>query len=125
MPGTSSGLVPHVQITLPDGETAQSDDEKANRRLSDAIGRELTLVPINSTGPVDRGARAPRNWHAESEERMLLGLTADEAIPDRSDLKNEFAKTSSPLGSFIDAFPVNILTILDALSPDSFAGSKS
>ena len=46
LPGTSAGLVPHVAITLPDGRTVNSDDTRVNARLSDAVGREVTLLPL-------------------------------------------------------------------------------
>lgn len=36
--GSNTGAVPHVEITLPDGNTVRSDDDKVHAALSDALG---------------------------------------------------------------------------------------
>ena len=45
---------PNVEVTLPDGTCVSSDDPGAARRLSDALGREVTLEAL---GPRARNRR--------------------------------------------------------------------
>src|SRR6267142_864442 len=36
------GVIPHVDITLPNGTTTSSDDPKVNSRLSEVLGKSVT-----------------------------------------------------------------------------------
>lgn len=117
LPGTNAGLVPHVEITLPDGTTINSDDAHINRRLSDAIGRELTLLPLKpaaETAHLRQGPGALETGDIESEMRMLFGLADNEPLPDLSAmppaLVRELGELSAPRGTYFDAFPIDILT---------------
>src|SRR5579871_1349057 len=51
--GTSAGTVPHVEITLPDGTRVRSDESYVNDRLSEALGRKITLWPLQPAENAD------------------------------------------------------------------------
>lgn len=117
LPGTDAGLVPHVAITLPDGTTVNSDDTQINRRLSDAMGRELTLWPLkpeHETEHLRQGAGAMVTGDMESEIRMLFGLLPDEPLPDMrrlpAHLMRELGELAAPKGTYFDTFPIDVLT---------------
>ncbi|GAD50297.1 hypothetical protein NT2_08_00840 [Caenibius tardaugens NBRC 16725] len=117
LPGTDAGLVPHVAITLPDGTTVNSDDSRVNQRLSDAIGKEVTLWSLRPEQEVEhlrQGAGAMETGDLESEMRMLFGLNADEPLPDLKDLPphlmRELSELAAPRGTYFDTFPIDILT---------------
>ncbi len=117
LPGTDAGLVPHVEITLPDGATVCSDDRRVNQRLSDAIGRSLTLWSLKPVDEIEHlrfGPDALETGDAQSELRMLFGLTDDEPLPDLSRVPprmlRELSELAAPPGTYFDAFPIDILT---------------
>ena len=117
LPGTDAGLVPHVAITLPDGTTVNSDDSRINQRLSDAMGRELTLwprKPDDDDAHLRQGAGALETGDMGSEMRMLFGLLPDEPLPDMrgmpAHLVRELSEFAAPKGTYFDAFPIDVLT---------------
>ena len=117
LPGTDAGLVPHVEITLPDGSTVNSDDTQVNRRLSDAMGRDLTLWslrPEHETEHLRQGAGAMVTGDMDSEIRMLFGLLPDEPLPDMrglpAHLMRELGELAAPKGTYFDTFPIDVLT---------------
>ncbi|OCC23310.1 hypothetical protein MB02_11775 [Croceicoccus estronivorus] len=117
LPGTDAGLVPHVEITLPDGSRVNSDDTRVNQRLSDAIGKHLTLWPRMPDDEVEhlrQGQEALVTGSMDSEIRMLFGLQEGEPLPDMSrlppHLMRELSELGAPRGTYFDAFPIDILT---------------
>ncbi len=115
--GTDAGLVPHVEISLPDGSTVCSDDTLVNRKLSDAIGRDLTLWSLKPPGEIEHlrlGPNALITGDATTEWRMLFGLQDGEPMPDFSAMSpallRELAELAAPRGTYFDAFPFNIIT---------------
>lgn len=117
LPGTDAGLVPHVEITLPDQSTVNSDDPNVHRRLSDAIGKDVTLLSLRPDDQVDHlrpGAGALVTGSMESEIRMQFGLEDFEPLPDMSrlppHLMRELSELGAPRGTYFDAFPIDILT---------------
>lgn len=117
LPGTDAGLVPHVEITLPDGATVRSDDREVDRRLSDAIGRPLTLWSLKPDDQVEHlrlGPKAMVTGDLQSEMRLLFGLDDDEPLPDLSGippkLLRELGELAAPRGTYFDAFPIDLLT---------------
>ncbi|WP_380872466.1 molybdenum cofactor biosysynthesis protein [Sphingomonas sp. DBB INV C78] len=117
LPGTSAGLVPHVAITLPDGSTINSDDDRVHHRLSDAMGKDLTLMSLKPDDEIDHlrlGPEALVTGSMETEIRMLFGLTDNEPLPDMSQLPpalmRELSELGAPRGTYFDAFPIDILT---------------
>ena len=117
LPNTDAGLVPHVAITLPDGSTVNSDDSQINRRLSEAMGRELTLWPLKPEHEIEhlrQGSGALETGDMESEMRMLFGLLPTEPLPDMRglppSLMRELSELAAPRGTYFDAFPIDVLT---------------
>lgn len=129
----NGGVIPHVDITLPDGSRIGSDDERVNSHLSKVMEKELTLwprQPASDTAHYRRAGKsarfAGRLSRLSSFRSLLPTLTSfgtmnrqlremfsrepDEPIPDISVLPPEVLEFTSPLGTYFDAFPVNVLT---------------
>ena len=116
----SSGELPAVEITLPDGSTVRSDASDIDQALSAALGREVTLAnaapddfTIDQYHPDIEGAD-PRGRRGTIAEQKLGSAFFAEAGMD------------SPVaaGAFFDLFPVTVLTTstlnqLSKLQPDS------
>lgn len=97
--------LPHVRITLPDGTIVRTDDSKASRVLSEALGHESTLETVAPPAPV-------------LEELWLDGSPDGRAVTDEV-----FAK-GSPAGTFFDFGAVHLVTTstlarLSELAPES------
>lgn len=118
LPDTKAGFVPHVEITLPDGDTVNSDDPSAARRLSDAVGRAVHLIPLRPEHESDH-LRHVEGWmetgDITSEMRMLFGLTPDEPMPDMTampaDMMSKLLEYVAPPGTFFDAYPIDVVTM--------------
>ena len=114
-----------AEITIPDGTTFLSNDPEAASRLSQALDREVTIWPIVPAENVDHYRRStPSQGNMEVELRSLLGLEADEPLPDFSELPEEVLQYASPPGTYFDAFPLHLVTQaslnhLQSLRPDS------
>src|SRR5215218_6420844 len=105
------GDAPEVVITFPDGEEAPSSDPRVHARLSDLVGREVRLEPLPPVNEKER-YRAPRETKARL--RAHFGLADNEPLPDLSmfPLKKlaELSRYVTPVGSYVDAYPVHLLT---------------
>ena len=118
------GVIPHVNIKLPAGDVVRSDDPAVAEQLSKALERELTLWPLQPKDDLDHYKPAAfDNPDEEAEIRSLLGLEADEPMPDLSAFAEVF-RYATPPGTYFDAFPIHVLTSssLEALqgsAPDS------
>jgi uncharacterized protein YcbX len=102
------GAAPPAEITFPDGSKHFSDSEAVVRRLSELLGRPVSLRALGPAG----SESAPRWTTAgESEEtlRALNGVLADEPLPDLSDFTPERLRLLRQ-GNHFDAFPVHLLT---------------
>lgn len=128
LPGTDAGLVPHAEITFPDGEVINTDDAIIHRRLSDLLDHPVTLWPLQPAENEEhyRNNQSDADWRAAA--RKTFALADGEPLPDLSafpiKLRRELAHFSSPPGSYFDACPVNILTEasirhLQALVPEA------
>ena len=112
--------VPHVAITLPNGDWVRSDQPGANEKLSTFWGRQVMLIQT-----------APDDFTIDQFHPDLAGL-------DPSDNRNTVVSqklgaalfksvgmdSPVPAGSFLDVFPVSVMTTstmrkLKALAPDS------
>jgi hypothetical protein len=116
---------PPPEITLPDGTRVRADAPDAARRVSEAVGTEVTLWPLR---PADDRAhyRRARPTHADvrAELRSIFGRLPDEPLPDLRSLPRELFEHVSPPGTYFDAFPLLLLTDaslarLAELAPDS------
>jgi uncharacterized protein YcbX len=143
---------PHADITLPDGSQTATDDPDVSGRLSELLGRRVTLWPLRPAS--DRahyrralpGARAIGLLsHSRGFRKLALGVMRlagldanlrrdfgrepGEPMPDLSGFPAEIFEFTSRPGTYFDAFPVNLLTTasLDAmaqLNPDSAWDSR-
>ena len=103
--------VPPATMTLPDGTQVRTGDADVNARLSALVGRSVTLWPIQPAESVDHYRRAlPDNADIETELRAVFGRLPEEPLPDFTGLPPELFEFTSPLGTYFDAFPVNLLT---------------
>ena len=128
-----NGSIPHVEITFPDGTSTASNDPNVNARLTEALGKKVTLWPRQPASEKEHyrrktaGARLMAPLARTSAFRALLpqltklpGLNdqlrglfsreSNEPIPDISLLPAEVLEFTSPLGTYFDAFSINLLT---------------
>jgi uncharacterized protein YcbX len=103
--------IPPATMTLPDGAQLRTTDAEANARLSALLGRQVTLWPLQPADSRDHYRRGmPDNADFEVEMRSIFGRLPDEPLPDLTGLPPEVFEFTSPLGTYFDAFPVNVLT---------------
>jgi len=103
--------VPPAQITMPDGTTFRSDCAEASEKLSEMLGRPVTIWPVQPPSERDLLRRAkPDNPDMKAEMREVFGRLESEPLPDFSTLPPQILKFTSPFGTFFDAFPFHLLT---------------
>jgi uncharacterized protein YcbX len=107
----SEGNVPPVQITMRNGTTFRSDSAEANARLSEMLGRPVSIWPIQPATEREFLRRAaPDNPDMMAELREVFGRLESEPLPDLSTLPPQILEFTSPFGTFFDAFPFLFLT---------------
>jgi uncharacterized protein YcbX len=133
----ANGSIPHVDITLPDGSRLASDQTDVNERLSAVLGKSVSLWPLQEASNKTHYRRASivsrlsrfkfvrdqlplllRMPGVDAQLRQTFSRTADEPLPDLSQLPAELLEFTSPLGTYFDAFPIHVLTSasLEAMS---------
>eukprot|EP00439_Symbiodinium_sp_Y106_P087997 s1_g533.t1 len=126
--GTNAGAVPHVEITLPDGNTVRSDDDQVHQELSKTFGQEVTLWPLQPADNKEHYRTKQPPEDLEAEMRAMFALEPNEPLPDLSafppDVLAELMEFATPVGTYFDAFPLDILTEaslrhLQTLTPDA------
>ena len=129
--GTNAGTVPHVEITVPDGARVRSNEPSANDRLSEALGRKITLWPLQPAENADHyRIKGFETGNLEEEMRMIfaLSLEPNQPMPDFSkippELMQEVMQFAAPRGTYFDLFPVHVLSeaslrYIRSLTPDS------
>ncbi len=103
---------PAAEITLPDGWKVRSDNPKSAERVGEALGREVTLWPRHPAGDLDF-YKTPKSTSTDpvGDARIILGLEGDEAFPKGlSTLPGEIRTYMAPPGTYVDAFPVMLVT---------------
>jgi uncharacterized protein YcbX len=124
-----NGSVPHVDMTLNDGSTIGSDDVDGDERLSQALGRAVTLwsrQPASNKAHYRRASiisrltgfklvrdqlpRLLRLSSVEAQVREAFSREPGEPIPDLTQLPPKLLEFTSPLGTYFDAFPIHLLT---------------
>ena len=97
------------EIELPTGEAFRADDPSAGKRLSDYLGRRVTLWPCESP-PADRApAAGPEESRAELE--AILARAPGEPLPDLSAIPEELREfLARPVKPFVDLAPLMLLT---------------
>jgi hypothetical protein len=107
----SGSDVPPAQITMPDGTTFRSDSAEASEKLSEMLGRPVSIWPIQPPSERDFLRRAaPDNPDMKAEMREVFGRLENEPLPDLSTLPSQILEFTSPFGTFFDAFPFHLLT---------------
>ena len=110
-PGAGPGNAPEVVVEFPDGTQVSSSDPSVHTALSAFLDREVTLEPLP---PLDRKDRYRGPIATKADLRETFGLGADEPLPDMSmfPIKKlaELSRYATPVGSYVDAYPVHILT---------------
>ena len=97
--------VPPATMTLPDGTRLHTGDADVNARLSELVGREVTLWPLQPAENREHYRRGlPDNPDFETELRQMFGRLPDEPLPDLTGLPPELFEYTSPLGTYFDAF---------------------
>ena len=100
-----------VEIELPDGRLIRSSDEDADARLSAALGHRVTLWPLQPADQLDHYRRGPADSDDPiTELRQIFGRDEDEPFPDFSIFPPEVMEFESPPGTYLDAFPVMLMT---------------
>lgn len=114
-----------VTITLPDGTTTSTDAPDRDAVVSAALDHEVTLWPLQPASDLDHYRRgAPDSDDLMVELNSIFGREEGEPLPDLSVFPPEILEYESPPGTYLDAFPVLVLTtsalrsLADAL-PDS------
>ena len=129
----SNGEIPDVHITFPNGTEIHSNDREINSRLSEVFGKSVSLWPLQPASDKDhyrrRSASArlmapllrtsafrsmlPQVTKLPGLSNQLRGLfsrESNEPVPDISLLPVEVLEFTSPLGTYFDAYSVNVLT---------------
>lgn len=129
----SNGDIPNVRITFPDGTEIGSDDPGINPRLSEVLQRRVTLWPrqpatnkehyrrrsasarlmaplLRTSGFRSMLPQLTKLPGLNSQLRGLFSRESYEPVPDISLLPAEVLEFTSPLGTYFDAYSVNVLT---------------
>lgn len=100
-----------VEITAPDGTLIRTWEPDANERLSEALGHRVTLWPLQPADQLDHYRRGrPDSDDPITELRQVFGRDADEPFPDFSIFPPVIMEFESPPGTYLDAFPVMVMT---------------
>ena len=129
----SNGFIPHADIRLPNGVGIGSDSPDVNARLSELLGRPVSLWPIQPATNLEHYRRSSKTarvmgrlarfrvfraalpvltsfGEANKELREAFSREPDEPVPDISKLPPELIEFTSPPGAYFDAFPIHVLT---------------
>ena len=100
-----------AEITLPDGSQLTTLDADVAKRLSEAMGQELTLWPLQPAHRLEHYRRgAPTHSDVPTELRSVFGLLPEEPLPDISVFPREVLEFETPPGTYFDAFPLLLMT---------------
>ena len=117
--------IPAAEIVFPDGIRMRTDAPDVAARLSELVGRRVTLWPRRP--PDDRAhyrRGLPDNPDFETELRGIFGRLPDEPLPDLAVFPQELFEYTSPLGTYFDALPIHLLTTA-SLRPSLSGASTS
>ena len=129
----ASGANTEADSILADGTATATDDVDVHVHLSRLFSRQVTLWPVQPATATEFYRRAGtsariagRLTRFSSFRSLLPALTsfgtmnrqmremfsreAGEPIPDLSKMPQEVLEFTSPLGTYFDAFPINLLT---------------
>ena len=119
------GHAPEVLIGFPDGREFSSSDPGVHRALSEYVDHD---VELRALPPISERHQYRTPMATKTDLREVFGLEDDEPLPDLSMFPvrklAEITRYATPVGSYVDAYPVHILTAqslaaMAALAPDS------
>ncbi len=100
-----------VAISTPTGRQLLSTDDDIDSALSDALEHRVTLWPLQPADDLDHYRRgAPDSDDLLVELRAIFGRDDDEPLPDLSVFPEVILEYESPPGSYVDAFPLLVMT---------------
>jgi uncharacterized protein YcbX len=100
-----------VTITLPDGTRTSTDDPDRDASVSAALDHAVTLWPLQPAEDLDHYRRgAPDSDDLMEELNAVFGREDGEPLPDLSVFPPEILEYESPPGTYVDAFPMLVLT---------------
>ncbi|MGV0991948.1 MAG: MOSC domain-containing protein [Mycobacterium sp.] len=125
-PDAGPGNAPEVIIGLPDGREVSSSDPAVHQTLSAYLDHDVELRPLPPV--TDRGAyRAP--MATKSDLRTIFGLAPEDPLPDLSMFPvrklAEISRYATPVGSYVDAYPLHLLTEQSLRTMESYAPDSS
>jgi uncharacterized protein YcbX len=129
----ANGFIPQVDMHLPSGQTLGSDLPDINARLSELLGKPVSLWPLQPATNSEHYRRRSKTARmfgrlaryrafraalpaltslrrANAQVRELFDREPGEPIPDLSTLPPEILEFTSPRGTYFDAFPIHVLT---------------
>jgi len=129
----SKDRIANVDIFLPDGTQIGSDNPKVNSRLSEFVGRNVSLWPLQPAankahyrrsqpgGSILRRLSRFRLFRShigtilryaglEKHAREIFSREPDEPIPDFSNIPPDLFEFTSPPGTYFDLSPIHLLT---------------
>lgn len=127
------GFIPHVDMIFPDGATVGSDAGDVNQRLTELLGKPVSLWPLQPAENEEHYRRKSKMARvfgklarfrafraalpvltsfgpANQQLREGFSREPDEPIPNLSTLPAELIEFTSPRGTYFDAFPIHVLT---------------
>lgn len=100
-----------VDITFPDGETIGSDDDRVHAKLTDLIGREASLWPLQPASDVDFYKRyKPDEAQFLREISDAFAREPGEPMPDLSQFPEVIIDHVSVPGTFFDNEELHLIT---------------
>ncbi|MCV7214147.1 MOSC N-terminal beta barrel domain-containing protein [Mycobacterium crocinum] len=124
-PDVGPGHAPEVLIGFPDGTEVSSSDPIVHQALSRYLDRAVELRPLP---PLERRDEYRGPMATKTDLRTIFGLEDAEPLPDLSMFPvrklAEISRYATPVGTYVDAYPVHIITeqslaTLGSLAPDS------
>jgi uncharacterized protein YcbX len=120
--------VPPAEISTASGATLRTDDPRINERLSELVGRRVSLWPLQPATDTEHYKRnfAP-GIDMMAEMREVFGRLESEPLPNIAAMPAEVQELmayTSPLGTYFDAYPIHLVTTsslekLESLTPGS------
>ncbi|MFN8071149.1 MAG: MOSC N-terminal beta barrel domain-containing protein [Mycobacterium sp.] len=119
------GHAPEVIIGFPDGREVSSADPAIHGALSSYVDHD---VELRALPPVSERDQYRTPMATKADMRTIFGLGPDDPLPDLSMFPirklAEISRYATPIGSYVDAYPVHLLTTrslesMSALAPGS------
>jgi len=107
----ATGTPPIPEIELPDGTRLRASDPDTAKRLSELVGRELTLWPRRPAADLAHYQRgAADHTDLETELRAVFGRLPDEPLPDLATFPREALLSATIPGTYFDCYPLFLLS---------------